>query len=128
MQDSRPVLSSAHAGICIGAVVWPSKATWFSTILEIPVLFVVAPEVDRFFGIIMDPPPLDASGNFPGDAGQPRDAPAQVAGNAVAPARAEAEAPSGDRNAADDRPQSSSERQDTAPSANRDAAGDDDSD
>ncbi|KAK9861270.1 hypothetical protein WJX84_003229 [Apatococcus fuscideae] len=64
-------------GICIGAIVWPSKATWFSTILELPALFFIAPEVDRFFGIIMDPPPLDASGNFPGDSGQPGNAPAQ---------------------------------------------------
>ncbi|KAK9861983.1 hypothetical protein WJX84_011256 [Apatococcus fuscideae] len=59
-------LLAACIGCSIGAAIWPNKATWFATIFELPALFIIAPEVDSFFGIIMDPPPLGPDGAYPG--------------------------------------------------------------
>ncbi len=67
---------------------WPSKATWFSTALELPALFFLAPQVDAFFGIIMDPAPLPPGGAYPGPDGN---APGQ-AQDVFAPQQAQAEA------------------------------------
>ena len=59
----------------------------FSFLLELPALFLIAPHVDSFFGIIMDPPPLGPDGKFPGGSG-----PAQLTQNVFAPQQAKAEA------------------------------------